>query len=43
MCFRALAKSVTVVGHDDKYVDLELGEGWDRPSVLTLLEAVGRR
>jgi hypothetical protein len=43
LCFRVLAKSVTVVGHDVDYVDLELGEGWDRPSVLTLLEAVGRR
>lgn len=43
MCFRALAKSATVVGSDHDYVDLELGEGWDRPTVLTLLEAVGRR
>ncbi len=43
MCFRALAKNVTVVGHDENHVDLELGDGWDRASVLTLLEAFGRK
>ena len=42
-CFRALAKSVRVVGHDQDGVDVQLGEGWDRETVLTFLEAVGRK
>jgi len=43
MCFRALAKSVTVIGHDHDHVEIRLGDGWDRETTLTLLEAFGRR
>lgn len=43
LCFRALAKSVTVVGHDDDHVEIRLGDGWDRATTLTLLESFGRK
>jgi len=41
LCFRALSKSVKVVGRENG-VELQLGDGWDRDTVLTFLEAVGR-
>ena len=42
-CFRALAKSVTVVSFDADTADIKFGDGWDRESIVTLLEAVGRK
>ncbi len=41
LCLRSLAKSVTVQSHDDAGVVLKL-TGWDRDSIFTLLESVGR-
>jgi hypothetical protein len=42
LCFRALAKSVDVTDHPE-YSELHLGEDWDRETVVTFLEAVGRK
>jgi hypothetical protein len=42
LCFRALAKSVDVIDHQE-YAELHLGEEWDRETVVTFLEAVGRK
>lgn len=42
LCFRALAKSVDVVDHSD-HTELRFGDDWDRETIVTLLEAVGRR
>lgn len=42
LCFRSLAKSATVVPHDD-VVEIKFGSEWDRDSILTLLESVGRK
>lgn len=41
LCLRSLAKAVTVQSNDDAGVVLKL-TGWDRESVFTLLESVGR-
>lgn len=43
LCFRALSKSVKIVGHDDNHIEVEFGEGWDRDTLTTLLESVGRK
>lgn len=42
-CFRALAKSVTITSFDADTADLKFGDGWDKASVVTLLESVGRK
>lgn len=42
MCFRALAKSVDCIDHGE-YSELRLGEDWDRATLVTFLETVGRK
>ena len=42
LCFRALAKSVEWTDHFD-HVELRLGSEWDRETIVTFLEAVGRK
>lgn len=42
LCFRALAKSVDVTDHGE-YSELRLGEDWDRETLVTFLESVGRK
>jgi len=43
LCFRALSKSVKTLWHSDASVTLQLGEGWDRETVVTFYESVGRK
>jgi hypothetical protein len=42
-CFRGLAKSVKTTQIEDGAAVVELGEDWDQDSIVTLLEALGRR
>ena len=42
-CFSSLAKSVTVVGFDADSADIKFGDGWDKASIVTLLESLGRK
>lgn len=42
-CFRGLAKTAKTTQTSDGGAVVELGEDWDRDSIITLLEALGRK